>query len=176
MNRRRARRVTFRVRKAMFTLVCDIADGMGSTLAELCQVMILTGSIFEYVPFENAAHLGEFVSAARMNKSADGVDEENPLRETLISLAHTKSLIVSGPGRNRPHIEGSELMKVRLPPGFVNKIDLYAKLTKATRSAILTRFFEKGLLLYMRSQRALMTAIVEAMHSKEHESTDDGTD
>ncbi len=160
----------------MFGLLCDLASSMGSTLAELCQVMILAGSIFEYIRFENANHLEEFVSAARMNKLAAEVDEENPLRETLTSLARTKSILVSGPTRNRRHIEGSELMKVRLPPTLVRRIDLYAKLTKATRSAILTRFFQKGLLLYMRSQRALMTALVEAMRNKQHESTVDGAD
>ena len=155
----------------MFTLLCDLATSMGSTRAELCQVMIMAGSIFEYVRFENATDRGEFVSATRMSKLADEVDEKNPLKAVLISLSHTKSVLVSGPTRNRPHIEGSELMKVRLPPRFVNRIDLYAKLTKSTRSAILTRFFERGLLLYMRSQTALMKAVVEAMQSKEHETT-----
>ena len=81
-------------------------------------------------------------------------------------FSRAQSVLVSGPTRNRRHIEGSELMKVRLPPSFVNRIDLYAKLTKASRSAILTRFFERGLLLYMRSQRALMIAVAKAMQSK----------
>jgi hypothetical protein len=154
----------------MFSLMGDLAGNMGSTLAELCQVMILAGSIFEYIRFEDAAHRGELVSAARMNKLAGEVDAENPFRGTLMLFARAQSVLVSGRTRNRRHIEGSELIKVRLPPSFVSKVDLYAKLTKASRSAILSRFFDKGLLLYMRSQRALMRAVVEAMHSKEHES------
>ncbi len=176
MNRRRARRVTFRVRKAMFALLRDLAGSMGSSLAELCQVFILAGSIFEYVRFEDNQYLGRFVTAVRKNKLADEVDKENPLKGVLMSLSRTQSVLVSGPTRNSPHIEGSELMKVRLPPRFVHRIDLYANLTKATRSAILTRFFERGLLLYMRSQRALMRAVVEAMHGKEHQPTADDAD
>lgn len=171
MNRQRGRRVTFRVRKALFALLSDLAGNMGSTLAGLCQVLVLTGSIFEYIRFEGAQHLEQFASAVRMNTLADNVGEENQFREVLMSLSRTQSGLVSGPTRNRPHIEGSELIKIRLPPQFVTRIDIYVKLTKATRSAVLTRFFEKGLLLYMRSQRALMLAIVEAMKGKENQSS-----
>ncbi len=156
----------------MFRLAHDLAGKMGSSLAEHCQVMILIGSVYEYMQFEVPEHLREFVSAARINK-LDEVDEENPFKKTLMSLSRTQSILVSGPIRNRPHTEGSELIKVRLPSGFVRRIDLYTELTKATRSAILTRFFERGLLLYMRSQTALMKAIVEATRSKDHESAAD---
>lgn len=157
-------------------LLGDLARYIGSSLAELSRVMILTGSIFEYIRFENSGDLSEFVSAARMNKLADEVDQENPFADALMLLSRTQSTIVSGPTRNSPHTEGSELMKVRLPPKFIDRIDLYAKLIKASRSAILTRFFERGLLLYMRSQTALMAAIVEAMRSKDHESTANGAE
>jgi len=166
MKRRRGLRVTFLIRGAMFDLVSQLASGMGSSLASLCQVLIVTGSVFEYVKFEDAEHLGEFLSAARGNKLADDVDEQNPFKGVLTSLSRTSSLLAIGPSRNRPHIEGSELMKVRLPSSFVRRIDLYAKITNASRSAILTRFFVRGLMLYMRSQRDLMRAILEAMTSK----------
>lgn len=86
-----------------------------------------------------------------------------------MSLSRTQSALVSRPRRNTPHVEGSQPVKVRLPPRFVNRIDIYAKLTNASRSAMLTRFFEKDLLYYMRSQRALMKALVQAMQTKEHE-------
>ena len=88
------------------------------------------------------------------------------MKSTLVSLSRTNSLLVAGPRRNRPHIEGSELMKVRLPSTLVRRIDLYAKLTDSSRSSILTRFFQNGLLLYMRSQRALMRAVAESMKTK----------
>ncbi len=155
----------------MFTLTCELARNMGTTLAGLIQVMVLTGSILEYIKLENPADLEEFVSAAHMNRLADEVDQENSFKEVLVSLSRTQTVLVSGPTRNRPHIEGSELMKVRLPPRFVGRIDLYARLTKSTRSAMLTRFFERGLLLYMRSQTALMRAVVEATQSKQQNTT-----
>lgn len=89
----------------------------------------------------------------------------------IVEADHTvanrsNTVLVSGPTRNRPHIEGAELVKVRLPPTFLRRIDLYAKLMKSSRSAILTRFLERGLLLYMRSQQALMRAILEAVKAQ----------
>jgi hypothetical protein len=62
MNRKRARRVTFRVGKAMMKLTRRLAAGMGSTLAELGQVMILIGAVCEFVQFENRKHFGGFCS------------------------------------------------------------------------------------------------------------------
>jgi len=166
MNRRRGRRVTFRIRKALFELFRELANSIDSSLASLCQVLIFVGSIFEYVGFEDVEHLRRFASAASGIKRADEVREGNAMKSTLVSLSRTNSLLVAGPGRNRPHIEGSELMKVRLPSTFLHRIDLYAKLTHSSRSSILTRFFQNGLLLYMRSQRALMRTVAESMKTK----------
>jgi len=39
-------------------------------------------------------------------------------------------------------------MKVKLPPTFLRRIDLYGKLMKSSRSAILTRFFERPATLH----------------------------
>jgi hypothetical protein len=167
MVRQRGRRVTFRVRKAMFGLLSDLAGSMGSNLAAVCQVFILTGSIFEYIQFEDAERVGQFASAVQRSRLAYTVDDKNPMKGILMSLSRIQSVLLTGPRRNSPHIEGSELVKVRLPPSFVHRIDLYAKLTKASRSAILTRFFVRGLLLYMRSQRTFMRAVVEAMRNQE---------
>jgi predicted transcriptional regulator len=154
------------MRGAIFGLLGELASAMESSVASFCEMLIVTGSIFEYVRLEDAEHLQEFACAARANRFADEIEEKNLFKKTLISLSRTSSVLVSGPTRNRPHIEGSKLMQVRLSSRFVRRIDLYAKVTKASRSAVLTRFFEKGLLLYMRSQRDLMTAIVEAMKTK----------
>jgi hypothetical protein len=168
MNRRRGRRVTFRLGKAMFALVVDIAGRIGSSLAEFCQVLILAESIFEFSRFEHPQDLEQFVSSVRGNKLADELDEKNRLKGALMSLSRTQSILVSGSTRNSPHAEGSELVKVRLPPGFVRSIDLYAKLTRSSRSAVLTRFFERGLLLYMRSERALTMAMAEAINANKY--------
>ena len=64
VNRRRGRRVTFRIRKALFELFSELANGMDSDLASLCQVLIFVGSIFEYVGFEDVEHLRRFGSVA----------------------------------------------------------------------------------------------------------------
>ena len=153
----------------MFRLLFDLAGSMETNMAELCKVMIITGSILEFLRFEDDEHLKQFASAARMRSLTDAVAEENPSKGALSSLASLEGMLVRGPARNRPHLEGSALVKVRLPPGFVRRIDLYAKLTKASRSAMLTRFFEKGLLSYMTSQRTLMTALTEALREKKQE-------
>ena len=169
MIRRRGRRVTFRIRKAMFKILSHLADSMETSIPELCKIMILTGSILEYMRFEDEEYLKRFASAARMIKRTDDVAEGNPFKPMLSSLANTEAKLVRGRGRNRPHLEGSELVKVRLPPVFVRRIDLYAKLTKASRSAMLTRFFEKGLVSYMISQRELMAAFAGALLDKQRE-------
>jgi hypothetical protein len=169
LKRRRGRRITFRIRKAMFRLLFDLADSVETNIPELCKIMILMGSILEYMRFEDDEYLKQFVSAARMSRLTDYVADENPLKPSLSSLSGIEAFLVRGPGRNRPHLEGSELVKVRLPPVLVRRIDLYAKLTKASRSAMLTRFFEKGLLFYMRSQTTLMKALAEALLDKEHQ-------
>ena len=153
----------------MFAVLVELASNMGSSLASICQVLIIAGSIFEYVKFEDTEHVRQFATAARGNSLADEVADENKWKQMLVSLSRTNTVLVSGPTRNRPHIEGAELMKVRLPPTFLRRIDLYAKLMKSSRSAILTRFFERGLLLYMRSQQALMRAVLEAMKAQRHD-------
>jgi len=155
----------------MFRLLCDLAESMGSSVAELCQSMILTGSIYEYARFGDTDHMGRFVAAAQSSKLLEKVDEESAFKGTLRLLARTASIGVSGPTRNVPHIEGSELIHVRLPQGFVGRIDLYAKVTKSSRSALLTRYLQKGILLYMSSQRTLMTAITNAVQSNEHKTS-----
>lgn len=137
-------------------------------MAELCQVLILTGAIFEYLRFEDPEYLEQFVSVVRRNRLADQVDPKNPRKGELMSLGRTLSLLVSGPTRNTPNIEGSELIKVRLPSNFVQRIDMFAKITKTARSATLTRFFERGLLLYIRSQKAMTMAMAEALYGKKH--------
>jgi|SRR5208282_1576595 len=167
--RRRGRRVTFRIRKALFRLLFDLADSMETSIPELCKVMILTGSILEYMRFEDDEYLKQFASAARMSRFTDSVADENPLKPSLSSFAGMEAMLVRGSARNRPHLEGSELVKVRLSPVLVRRIDLFAKLTKASRSAMLTRFFEKGLLSYMQSQRTLMKALAEALLDKKRE-------
>jgi hypothetical protein len=122
----------------------------------------MMGSIFEFLRFEHPDELEQFISSVRGNKLADDVADKNPLKSMLISLSRAQSTLVSGFTRNSPHAEGSELVKVRLPPTFVRRIDLYAKLTRSSRSAILTRLFERGLLLSLRSERAFMKAMTEA--------------
>ena len=166
MHRRRGRRVTFRIRKAISAVLVELASNMGSSLASICQVLIIAGSIFEFVKLEDSERLREFASVARANSLADEVADENKWKRILVSLSRTNTVLVNGPTRNSPHIEGAELMKVRLPPTFLHRIDLYAKLMKSSRSAILTRFFERGLLLYMRSQQALMRAVLEAVKAQ----------
>jgi hypothetical protein len=145
----------------MFKLLSNLADSMETNIPELCKILILTGSILEYMRFEDDKNLKQFASIAKA--------EGNPLKPLLSSFTRTRANFVIGRGRNRPHLEGSQLVKVRLPPVLVRRIDLYAHLTKASRSAILTRFFEKGLICYMNSQRSLMKAFAAALLDKEHE-------
>ena len=166
MRRRHGRRVSFRIRKAMFAILVELASNMGSNLASICQVLIIVGSIFEYAKLEDIEHLRQFASAARANSLADEVADENKWKRILVSLSRANTVLVNGPTRNSPRIEGAELMKVRLPPTFLRRIDLYAKLMKSSRSAILTRLFERGLLLFMRSQQALMRAVLEAVKAQ----------
>jgi hypothetical protein len=150
----------------MFKILSHLAESMETNIPELCKIMSLTGSILEYMRFGNDEYLKRFASAARMIRRTDDVAEGNPFKPMLSSLANTEAIRVRGRGRNKPHL-GSELVKVRLPPVFVRRMDLYTKLTKASRSAMLTRFFEKGLVSYMISQRALMAAFAGALHDKQ---------
>jgi hypothetical protein len=150
----------------MFAVLVELAGHMDSSLASICQVLIIAGSIFEFVKLEDAEYVRQFASAAQGNRLADEVADENWWKRTILLLSRSNTLLVSGPTRNRRHIEGAELMKVRLPPIFLRRIDLYSKLMKSSRSVILTRFFERGLLLYMRSQQALMRAVLEAVKAQ----------
>ena len=181
MGRRRGRRVTFRIRRAMFAVLVELANHMDSSLASICQFLIIAGSIFEFVKLEDTEDVRRFASAEQGNRLADEVADKSRWKRTLLLLSHSNTVLVSGPTRNRRHIEGAELMKVRLPPTFLRRIDLYAKLMKSSRSVILTRFFERGLLLYMRSQQALMRAVLEAMKAqrqkpaKDHPEFEPGT-
>jgi len=65
MHHRRGRLITFRVRKAMFAPLIQLA----SSLASLYQVLIVTGSIFEYARFVDAQRLRQFAFAAKETNS-----------------------------------------------------------------------------------------------------------
>jgi hypothetical protein len=157
----------------MFAVLVELANHMDSSLATVCQVLIIAGSIFEFVKLEDAEHVRRFASAAQENRLADEVADENSWKRTMLLLSRSNTVLVSGPTRNRRHIEGAELVKVRLPPTFLGRIDLYGKLMKSSRSAILTRFFERGLLLYMRSQQALMKTLFEALKAQKQKTAKD---
>jgi len=157
----------------MFAVLVELANHMDSSLATVCLMLIIAGSIFEFVKLEDAEYVRQFASAAQGNRLADEIADENRWKRTMLMLSHSNTILVSGPTRNRRHIEGTELMKVRLPPTFLRRIDLYGKLMKSSRSAILTRFFERGLLLYIRSQQALMGAVLEAVKAQKQKPAKD---
>jgi hypothetical protein len=81
--------------------------------------MILVGSIVEYARLENSEHLADFANAVRMSRLADDVSPENPFKAELVMLSRMYRVLVSGPGRNVLHVEGSQLLKVRLPLGLL---------------------------------------------------------
>lgn len=61
----------------MFAVLVELASHMDCSLAIVCQVLIITGSIFEYVRLEDTECVEQFASAARGNSLADEVAYEN---------------------------------------------------------------------------------------------------
>jgi hypothetical protein len=91
------------------------------------------------------------------------VSEENPFKRTLMSLANLQTAVArDGPARNRRSPEGTQHLRIQLPVGFLRLIDLYGKLVKASRSALLVNFLMRGYIEYIGSRIILMKALWQA--------------
>jgi hypothetical protein len=147
----------------------------GTPLAQLCRELILIGAVLGFTRFQDPKEVEYLAKAAGLSREAESVGKENPFREPLMRLANVQRAVArDGPARNKRSLEGTQHVRIRLPSGFLRLVDLYGKLVKAGRSALLIHFLMRGYILYVGSRIVIMKALWRAAGGppSDHESRD----
>jgi hypothetical protein len=135
----------------------------GTLLAQLCRELILMGAVVGFTRFQDPKEVEYLAKAAGLSCRAESVNKENPFKDTLALLARVQTAVARAePARNRRSREGTRLVRIWLPAGFLRLVDLYGKLVKATRSALLINFLTRGYILYVGSRNIMMKALLQA--------------
>jgi hypothetical protein len=149
--------------KILFEHLAHISSETATSRAGLLQVFIILGFIETSLELENTESTEEFLKAVRTHQKVENLDPQNPYAGTLRNLGELADALPVSRGPVRRHLGGSRIITVRLSPAVLAKIDRHARLIGATRTALLTHFFQRGLILYLRSQLALAKAHNEAV-------------
>lgn len=155
--------VSIRVRKLMLMWLHELSLINGTPLAQLCRELILIGAVLGFTRFQDPKEVEYLTRAVDTSTMASSVNRENPFKEPLMGLAGILAAIARDePARNRRSREGTQHLRIWLPKGFLGVVDGYAKLVRATRSAILIHFLVKGYILYLGSQIMIKKAMWQA--------------
>jgi hypothetical protein len=88
--------------------------------------------------------------------------EQFKLRATLNRAYRALDIAIGGRGRMnaRRHIDKTTLLPTHLPVGLYKVISAYSVATGVSKNALLSRFLEVGLILYMLGQETLLKTVV----------------
>jgi hypothetical protein len=122
-----------------------LAEREGWEIADLARVLICLGGAFSFL----ALHIpdaGEgFKTLATLGRAVGALDDA-----------------LGKPGR-RPYastgVGGGELLTLRLPQGLSNIVTAYASRSGRSVSHVLGMFLDRGLVIYLKGENALLDAI-----------------
>jgi hypothetical protein len=88
--------------------------------------------------------------------------EQFKLRATLNRAYRALDIAIGGRGRRnaRRNIEKTTLLPTHLPIGLYKIISAYSAATGISKNALLSRFLEAGLILYMLGQETLLKTVI----------------
>ena len=141
---RRRVRVTIRVPTQTHQQVKRLAIHDRCPASQLMQALIIFGATLAFHALRKPERLEWFKTVASTHLALNRLDQ-----------------ILSGRPSSQSHrwSGGTRLATVRLPPGLLDDIDMYAKVKGNNRSQQLVDFLEVGLRIYAESKLALTEAV-----------------
>lgn len=117
----------------------------GWELADLARVLICFGAAFSFLTLEDP-------ETAKRFKTISSVSKMLPRLDAALHEPSRRSRAASGIAR-------TELLALRLPRGLCGIITTYASTRGNARNEVLTWFLERGLVIYMKGENALLQTI-----------------
>lgn len=138
-------RCSIRVSKVTALHCRRLAEREGWEAADLARVLICLGGAFSFLALDIPEAGERFKTLSTLGKAASVVD-------TAIGKRTQRPYASTGPG-------GSELLTLRLPQGLSNIVTAYATRSGRSVSQVLGMFLDRGLVIYLKGENALLGAI-----------------
>jgi hypothetical protein len=122
-----------------------LAAREGWELADLARVLICLGAAFSFLTLEDLETAKRFRTIASVSKML-------PMLDAALHKPSRRSRAANGIAR-------TELLALRLPRGLCGIITTYASTRGNARNEVLTWFLERGLIIYMKGENALLQTI-----------------
>jgi len=159
----RQRSVSIRVSKLWIANLQDLVAVTGTPFAQLCRELILIGAVLTFTRFQDPKEFEYLADAVGLSRRFETIGKDNPFKGTLGKLVSVQIAVArDGRARNARSLGGTQVVRIRLPGGFLRLVDLYRKLVRATRSAVLVHFLMNGYVLYLGSRIVIMKALWQA--------------
>jgi len=130
-----------------------LAAREGWQVADLARVLICLGAAFSFLTLEDPETAERFKTLATLSKM-------EPMLYVPLGKPSRGHRAANGIAR-------TELLAIRLPHGLSQTITTYASTGGRTRNEVLAIFLERGLILYLKGQKALLETIIS--FKQEHE-------
>lgn len=138
-------RCSIRVSKLTLLHCRRLAEREGWETADLARVLICLGGAFSFLAVDIPEAGERFKTLATLGKAARVVD-------TATEKRARRPYASAGPG-------GSELLTLRLPQGLSYIVTAYATRSGRSMSHVLGMFLDRGLVIYLKGEKALLDAI-----------------
>jgi len=138
-------RCSIRVSRLTLLHCRRLAEREGWETADLARVLICLGGAFSFLALD-IPNIGErFKSLANIGRAVAALDATlgKPARRPYASTG----------------LGGGELLTLRLPQGFSNIVTAYATRSGRSVSQVLGMFLDRGLVIYLKGENALLEAI-----------------
>jgi hypothetical protein len=138
-------RCSIRVSRLTLLHCRRLAEREGWETADLARVLICLGGAFSFLALDIPDAGEGFKTLATLGKAARVVDAAigKPARRPYASTGQ----------------RGSELLALRLPQGLSNIVTAYATRSGRSVSHVLGMFLDRGLVIYLKGENALLDAI-----------------
>lgn len=156
-------RVSLRVSRPLFEHLVGVSRETVTSCAGLSQMFIILGFVETSLELEKTESTKGFLQDVQTHQKVESVGPHNPYAHVLRNLSEQTTALPISRSPVLRHFGGSRMILVRLSSRLLVKIDRHARLVGVTRTALLTHFLQRGLLLYLRSQVALAKAHNEAL-------------
>lgn len=138
-------RCSIRVSRVTATHCRRLAEREGWETADLARVLICVGGAFSFLSLDIPEAGERFKTLANLGRAVRALDVAigKPARRPYASIG----------------IGGGELLTLRLPQGLSNIVTAYAARSGRSVSQVLGMFLDRGLVIYLKGENALLEAI-----------------
>jgi len=138
-------RCSIRVSRLTLLRCRRLAEREGWETADLARVLICLGGAFSFLALDIPEAGERFKSLANIGRAVRALDDAlgKPARRPYASTG----------------LGGGELLTLRLPQGLSNIVTAYATRSGRSLSHVLGMFLDRGLIIYLKGENALLDAI-----------------